>query len=260
MIAVIAGFALLNLVLYSGVVQGEEARPARGPAGARLPGPGNAPGLTDARIRAQEAELDESDALPGRFVSHQGRSHVDPGQRVEFCPPGQVSDDCYASNPPTSGLHLPVDRNVVLPSGDVVNIPPDPGIYDFEVPRESIPHLQEHAGVFVAYRCVSAGCRDVLERLEALVAQELALGARVVMAPSGDLEDDTIALASWTRVDAFDATDYTDERVRAFIKAHSCRFDPEGFCPDSPLNRSASPPTPNHQTTKRQTPNTGPHL
>lgn len=236
MIAIIAAFVLLNLVLYSGVVQGEEALPARGPAGARLPGPGNAPGIVDAGVRAQQAELDGSGALPGRFVPNQGRQHVEPGERVEFCPPDDISGDCYASNPPTSGLHLPVERNVVLSSGDVVNIPPDPGIYDFEVPRESIPHLQEHAGVFVAYRCVSAGCRDVLQRLEALVAQELALGARVVLAPSSDLDEDTIALASWTRTDAFPATEYSDERTRAFIKAHSCRFDPEGFCRESPLN------------------------
>jgi hypothetical protein len=45
-----------------------------------------------------------------------------------------------------------------------------------------------------------------------------------------DLDADTIALASWTRVDSFDAAEYGDGRVREFIRAHSCRFDPEGFC------------------------------
>jgi hypothetical protein len=50
------------------------------------------------------------------------------------------------------------------------------------------------------------------------------------MAPDSDLEDDTMALASWTRIDKFLADDFSEGRVRAFIDAHSCRFDPEGFC------------------------------
>ena len=54
------------------------------------------------------------------------------------------------------------------------------------------------------------------------------------MSPDPDLDDDTIGLAAWTRVDVFSAADYTDDRVRAFIKAHSCRFDPELFCARRP--------------------------
>jgi hypothetical protein len=50
------------------------------------------------------------------------------------------------------------------------------------------------------------------------------------MAPDSDLDADTIALASWTRIDSMPAAEYDDARVRAFIEAHSCRFDPEGFC------------------------------
>jgi hypothetical protein len=75
-----------------------------------------------------------------------------------------------------------------------------------------------------------------VEKLTALVSQELALKARVVLSPDPDLADDAIGLAAWTRVDVFAAEDYDDGRVRAFIKAHSCRFDPEGFCKDNVLN------------------------
>ena len=67
-----------------------------------------------------------------------------------------------------------------------------------------------------------------------LVKQELSLGARVIMSPDSDLAEDTIGLASWTRFDTFDAEDYIDARARSFIKAHSCRFDPEGFCAQQP--------------------------
>ena len=114
--------------------------------------------------------------------------------------------------------------------GEIINLPPDPGIYAFEIPREAIPHLQEHAGVFVGYNCVSTDCFDAVEQLRSLVEDQLSLGARVVMAPDCDLDDDTIALAAWTRIDALPASDYDDDRARAFIEAHSCRFDPEGFC------------------------------
>jgi hypothetical protein len=229
----IALLAALNLLIYFGV--SDNSARAVGPAAvAGLPD-GNAPSVNERRNAAEDAENDDSNELPGRFVPTQGRSHVSEGSAVPFCE-GEVDDECYASNPPTSGLHLGVSRNVRLESGHVVNIPPDPGIYSFEIPRESIPHLQEHAGVFLGYNCVSDACAATVERLERLVDEELSLGARVVMAPSSDLPEDGMALASWTRIDDFTALGYSDERVRAFIKAHSCRFDPEGFCDETPVN------------------------
>ena len=68
------------------------------------------------------------------------------------------------------------------------------------------------------------------------MTQEVSLGARVVLSPDDDLDGNTIAAAAWTRVDSFDASDYSDDRVRSFIKAHSCRFDPERFCKSAPIN------------------------
>jgi hypothetical protein len=117
-----------------------------------------------------------------------------------------------------------------------LRIPPDPGVYDFDVPREAIPHIQEHAGLYVGYNCGNDDCRSSVARLKDLVTQEIALGARVVMSPDADLGQNTIGLASWTRVDTFDAADYSDDRVRKFIKTHSCRFDPELFCKGAQLN------------------------
>jgi hypothetical protein len=116
------------------------------------------------------------------------------------------------------------------PDGSTISIPPQPGVYETAIPRESIPHLQEHAGVFVGYNCASPDCEAVVERLFSVVAQSLDNDKRVVMAPSPDLPPDTIGLASWTRVDAFPSAEYTDDRVQDFIDTHSCRFDPEGFC------------------------------
>ncbi len=235
----IVGVGLINLAVYTGVVRGEDAidvrkaRPTDGPFFSTTPE--IVPTLSPQRQQAHDAELDDSDDLPGRFVATQGRQHTDAypsNEHIPFCPENKISSDCYASNPPTSGLHLPVQGSVRLDGGNTLKIPPDPGIYDFEIPREAIPHIEEHAGVFVGYHCVTDACERVVEELRNLVDQELSLGARVVLAPSADLAEDTIGLAAWTRVDVFPVADFSESRVSRFIDAHSCRFDPEGFCPE----------------------------
>lgn len=196
--------------------------------------------------------------LPGTFVPAQERGHFNrtfnpDREPLPFCdgvatadetgassvsiatPLAGEQNDCYSSNPPSSGWHLGVQRNVEVAPGAAINIPPDPDVYpaDIEIPREAIPHIQEHAGVFVGYRCSSDACEQVVETLRTAVRLQLDAGKRVVMAPDSDLEDETIALASWTRIDKFLADDFSEGRVRAFIETHSCRFDPEGFCEGS---------------------------
>jgi hypothetical protein len=234
----------INGVLYSGVLIGEDAinvqKVAAGTADPGQAGRAATAPVADATLTPSErAELDDSADLPGRFVPAQGREHTPPysaNLHVPFCKDGSISKTCYASNPPTSGLHLPVQGTIQLRDGHQLKIPPDPDIFDFPVPREAIPHIEEHAGVYVGYNCLSDDCRSTVERLKDLVAQEISLGARAVMSPDPDLDDGVIGLAAWTRVDTFDAGDYSDERVRRFIKAHSCRFDPEHFCKTTPIN------------------------
>ncbi len=229
-IVLIALLSLLDAALYSGVFRGYDPD-AAGATETYLP-PASA-----ARSAAERAEQDDSADLPGVFVPTQGRKHTADyphHDRVPFCLDGEPHDDCYASNPPTSGLHLPTARGVVIGPGVAIDLPPDPGVYAFEIPRESIPHLQEHAGVFLGYNCASDACRAAVTSAESIVRHELTLGARVVMAPDSDLPPDTIALASWTRFDSFAAGEYTDHQVRRFIQVHSCRFDPEGFCMQAP--------------------------
>ncbi len=234
----IVATAAVNLVVYTGFVHGEDGIDLRSepPRGAT---PAAVPTLSVAQSASFRAEADDSADLPGRFVPTQGRQHTPAyplAARVEFCPEHDTSNDCYASNPPTSGLHLPVQASVVLEGGHRLKIPPDPGIYDFMIPREAIPHIEEHAGVYVGYNCAGDDCAATAERLKDLVAQEISLGARVVLSPDIDLAVDTIGLAAWTRVDNLAASEYTDERVRGFIKTHSCRFDPELFCKTTPVN------------------------
>jgi hypothetical protein len=224
----IALVAVVNVALYGGFIDATD--PVEGGSVA------DRERRRELQEAARRAEQDDDPRLPGRFVANQGRQHTPPyplsaEDQVPFCEQGEVSDDCYASNPPTSGLHVPVARNVVI-GESTLNLPPDPGIYEVEIPREAIPHLQEHAGVFVGYRCSTEACQLMVEKLRSAVQLQLDAGRRVVMAPDADLEDDTIALASWTRIDKFLADDFSEGRVRAFIETHSCRFDPEGFCSD----------------------------
>lgn len=210
--------ALLNLAIYSGVVRGEDAINTLD-AQAETPA-----------AKALKAEQNDSTDLPGEFVPTQGRQHVADGTVVEFCAGGQRADGCYASNPPSSGLHMGVMGDYVLADGSTVDIPPPPGVYDVALPRESIPHMLEHAGVYVGYNCLSQACQDAARRLTDLVAQQVDAGKRVVLAPSPDLAVDTFGMSAWTRVFVLGATEYNDSLILGFIDAHSCRFDPEGFC------------------------------
>lgn len=238
LVLLIAATIAVIIAVYSGIVKGEDGIDLRTtlPRAART---GAVPTPSAAQNASLRAEADDSTKLPGRFVPTQGRKHTTTyplDKRIEFCPEHITSEDCYASNPPTSGRHIPVQKNVVLPGGHRINIPSDPGVYDFAIPREAIPHIEEHAGVYVGYSCATKACAKTIERLKDLVTQEISLGARVVMSPDDDLDSDTIGMAAWTRVDTFTASDYTDDRVRTFIKAHSCRFDPEAFCKATPVN------------------------
>ena len=196
--------------------------------------------------------------LPGTFVPAQERGHFNrtfnpDREPLPFCdgvatadetgassvsiatPLAGEQNDCYSSNPPSSGWHLGVQRNVEVAPGAAINIPPDPDVYpaDIEIPREAIPHILEHAGVFVGYHCADgdAACADVVEQIEGIVNDRIdSNDDRAVMARDSDLPEGTVGLASWTRVDAFPYADFTEARVVDFIGTHSCRVDAEGFC------------------------------
>jgi hypothetical protein len=148
-----------------------------------------------------------------------------------------VPDDCFLTNPPTSGQHLNVERNVdVTGTGVIINIPPDPDVYppDVVVPRDSIPHILEHSGVFVGYNCAEGDvdCQSVVEDLERLVNDRIDNhDNRVVMARDPDLPVGEIGLAAWQRWDRFPYTEYDEGRASDFIGTHSCRVKWEpGFC------------------------------
>jgi hypothetical protein len=156
-------------------------------------------------------------------------------QTGNISPAAGVPTDCYASNPPSSGEHLGVQRNVDLGNGAHINIPADPDVYpeDIVVPREAIPHILEHAGVFVGYNCADGdtACADVIDELTDLVNDRIDNhNDRVVMARDPDLPVGEIGLSAWTRVLNLRYEDYDEDAISDFIGTHACRFDPERFC------------------------------
>lgn len=219
---------------------------------------------------ADSAAFDASAGIPGTWVPPQGRAHfpfaytpnVTP---IPFCvgavgpPPAgirvatptpivsptatrtptdaSVATDCYASNPPSSGEHLNVQNNVDLGNGFILtHIPPDPDVYpdQVDIPREMIPHILEHAGVFVGWNCKSGdtACTDVVKEIKSVVNGRIDVNKnRVVMAHDPDLVEGTIGLSSWTRWEQFSYKDYKQGNLVAFISKNSCRVDWEGFCP-----------------------------
>lgn len=145
-----------------------------------------------------------------------------------------VPTNCYNSNPPSSGRHLGVQRNVDVGGGVVINIPPDPNVYpsDIKIPREAIPHALEHAGIYLAYNCDDdSACEEVVAEMERVANDRIDNhDDRVIMAADYDLPEGYIGLSSWSRVDLFPYADYTNERAEDFISTHACRIDWEGFC------------------------------
>jgi hypothetical protein len=148
-----------------------------------------------------------------------------------------IPTDCHLSNPPSSGEHLNVQRNIDIGGGNIINIPADPDVYpdDIELPRESIAHILEHAGVFIGWNCADGdtACMDAVQKLKDLVNDRIDNhDDRAVMARDADLPIGTIGLSSWTRVRNLPATDYDAKKgeIADFISTHSCRYDPEGFC------------------------------
>lgn len=129
---------------------------------------------------------------PGQFIADQGRNHVSLGSPFN-----------YNSNPPTSGPHFAT--------------PADWGVYDKEIPDQALIHNLEHGGVWLAYKPGIDG--ETVKKLEAIAKD---FGRKVVMAPRS-ANDSDVALAAWNHLDKFSAAEFSEERVRAFIKAYRNR-------------------------------------
>ena len=129
-------------------------------------------------------------SLPGVFYPNQGRDHIDVGTHKPN----------YHSNPPTSGNHYPA--------------PAEWGVYQEELPDETLIHNLEHGGIWISYK--PGISKDMKEKLESFYQK---WGSKVIVTPRA-ANDTDIALAAWTYLDKFNVTDFSEERVEKFIKAY----------------------------------------
>jgi hypothetical protein len=177
------------------------------------------------------AERDASTTIPGEFVNlpeiyggpySETAGHVT--QQVDYasdCSP--TNPEMCNTNPPVGGPHW---------SGrcgdDPTNAPsfcgPAPfGVYRAEWAPETLVHNMEHAGVVLWY---NTDDQEVIDELEQYIGDR---GGNLVMAPYSDMEENTIAITSWSRIDKFPVAEYTLDRVEQFIDVNHKRFNPEGF-------------------------------
>jgi len=171
---------------------------------------------------AAAVEQDQDPNLPGQWVDP-GAVYPNTGEHVAgtvpFCQDtstplnaeGKVT--CYHSNPPTSGPHSATD----VPWG----------VYDKPVPKEQLVHNMEHGGVIVWYNCTN--CDELVAQIKNVVEGYRKDGKELVMTPYPGMEENTIALTAWSRLDKFPTSDYTEDRLRRFVDAHERRFNPENF-------------------------------
>lgn len=185
-----------------------------------------------------KAELDADPKLPGvyvkpnpgpdgKFGTGDDRQHFAPGTKVAICSAEQlaqdaaVSDvyaerpaikDCYNSNPPTSGPHSSSPMQIK--------------VLDNPAPKENLVHNMEHGAVVVWYNTDDQG---VIDQLKSIVNDALDRRRMVVMSKYTEMEQNTIALTSWTRLDKFGVSEFDKKRIQDFIAEHQRRFNPEGF-------------------------------
>lgn len=129
---------------------------------------------------------------PGEVIPNQGAQHVAIGTPFD-----------YNSNPPTSGPHFAT--------------PAEWGVYKEEIHDQILIHNLEHGGIWISYKPgIDAGLVATLEQFHH------EFGRKIIVAPRA-ANDTDIALAAWNHLDKFPATEFSEDRVRAFIKAYRNR-------------------------------------
>ncbi len=126
----------------------------------------------------------------GESFANQGQEHIAVGAAH---PP-------YNSNPPTSGWHYLQ--------------PATWGIYQSELPDETLVHNLEHGGIWISYSHIDRATKQKIETLAKQYPDKL------IVTPRGK-DDAKIVLASWRRLLKLESFD--EDTVVSFIRSHKNR-------------------------------------
>ena len=128
-----------------------------------------------------------NEARPGDHHAIEGREHIAPGEEHEE----------YNTNPPTSGAH---------------GNPVPWGVYEEELLDENLVHNLEHGGIWISYKDLNG---EDIEQLRSIAKQY----PRSVILTPRNLNDTSIAVASWGRLMKLDSVD--EERIIDYIKQNT---------------------------------------
>jgi hypothetical protein len=189
----------------------------------------------DANAEAVAAEADSRTTLAGEWIDlpeiygvtyGDNARHVD--RAVDYATDCNDDGTVCNSNPPAGGPHWGAGPCPRDPDDATPFCGPVPwGIYRETWPAESVVHNMEHGGIVVWYNTDNTQLRDELEDL--INNNHIDRGQLVVMLPYEDMEEDTIALTAWSRIDKFPVSEYSEDRVETFFDDHARRFNPEKF-------------------------------
>lgn len=175
---------------------------------------------------ALAAEANDDPALPGEFVDliaiYGGPYSETAGHVQEPVDYNAVGN----SNPPAGGPHWSGGCGDEAAEAPQFCGPAPWGIYREPWEPETLVHNMEHGGAVLWYNSTDTGLIREIEEVILDLQEDLDL---LVMAPYPDMEADTIALTSWSRIDKFRVSEYSEERVRDFMETHVRRFNPEHF-------------------------------
>jgi len=172
------------------------------------------------------AEANDDPALPGEYVDlpeiyggayPDSAGHV--SRNIDYTADGNT-------NPPAGGPHWSGQCGENPSEAPAFCGPAPWGIYREPWEPATLVHNLEHAGVVIWYNTAD---QTIIDEVEDLVRDQLEGGKLVVMAPYPEMEQETIALTAWSRIDKFAASEYSPERIKEFIQVHERRFNPEHF-------------------------------
>lgn len=201
--------AVAGLILYLIFQQGGEASDGFG---------------DDARI-----EGDLAPDKPGEHIDLQGIYDGFYGNRDgnSTAPHVSTADVDYSEQglPPAGGPHWSGACTDDPESSPAICGPAPFGIYRTPWQAETLIHNMEHGGTVIWYDTTDQAFIDELEEFVKDNSDKL-----LVLAPFPDMEDESVAITVWARRDKFPVSEYSLNRIKEFMDAFYCKFDPEDFC------------------------------
>lgn len=130
------------------------------------------------------------------------------------------------TNPPVGGPHWSGNCGEDPSEASAFCGPVLWGIYREPWEPATLVHNMEHGGAVLWYNTSDDA---LVSEMEDTIRELLGDLDLIVMAPYPDMEEETIALTSWSRIDKFPVDEYSEERVSDFMETHVRRFNPENF-------------------------------